>query len=144
MISPFIDPVTKTKMRYNEPLTDHIPGTQLMKAAGGECEFEYVHDVYWPALNALADKRRQEKKERWEKAGKHVGESEIYLWGGEEASIGPGSTKEPEEKNEVDEKKDVDEGATNAETLVATAPDEKAAVDGADATKPAEVVKVAA
>jgi len=54
LISPFIDPVTKTKMRYNEPLTDHIPASQLMKNAGGEAEFEYKHDIYWSALSRLA------------------------------------------------------------------------------------------
>ena len=88
LVSPFIDPVTKTKMRYNEPLTDHIPSSQLMKNAGGEVDFEYDHGVYWPALAQLAAERRKARTERWEKAGKHVGESEIYLWGGEEGSVG--------------------------------------------------------
>ena len=88
LVSPFIDPVTKTKMRYNEPLTDHIPSSQLMKNAGGEVDFEYEHDVYWPALAALAEERKVERKQRWEAAGKLVGESEVYLWGGEEKSVG--------------------------------------------------------
>lgn len=88
LISPFIDPVTKTKIRYNEPLTDGIPASQLMKESGGECEFQYDHAVYWPALESLAAARRKEKRERWEKAGKHIGESEAYLWGGDEPSVG--------------------------------------------------------
>jgi TPP-dependent indolepyruvate ferredoxin oxidoreductase alpha subunit len=88
LVGPFIDPLTKTKIRYNEPLTDHVPASQLMKNAGGECEFEYDHSVYWPALTELAEKRRNEKKERWERAGKHIGESEIYLWGGDQPSVG--------------------------------------------------------
>ncbi|KAF2468912.1 CRAL/TRIO domain-containing protein [Lindgomyces ingoldianus] len=88
LISPFIDPVTKTKMRYNEPLTDHIPASQLMKNAGGDVDFEYNHEVYWPTLNALADERRKARKARWESAGKCIGESEIYLWGGGEKSVG--------------------------------------------------------
>lgn len=92
LISPFIDPVTKTKMRYNEPLTDHVPASQLMKNAGGEVDFAYDHSVYWPALAKLAEDRRRERIERWEKAGKVVGESEIYLWGGEEGSIAAGPT----------------------------------------------------
>ncbi|KAK7192012.1 hypothetical protein DPSP01_003883 [Paraphaeosphaeria sporulosa] len=92
LISPFIDPVTKTKMRYNEPLTDHIPASQLMKNAGGEVDFEYDHSVYWPALAKLAEERRRERTERWEKAGKVVGESEIYLWGGEEGSVATAPT----------------------------------------------------
>lgn len=59
-----------------------------MKNAGGEVDFEYDHSVYWPALAKLAEERRAARTERWEKAGKLVGESEIYLWGGEEPSVG--------------------------------------------------------
>jgi len=88
LISPFIDPVTKSKIKYNEPLVDHVPASQLMVAAGGEVDFKYDHSIYWPALAEMAAERRHQRKERWEKAGKPVGESEIYLWGGEEASIG--------------------------------------------------------
>jgi hypothetical protein len=92
LINPFIDPVTKTKLRYNEPLTDHIPPSQLMKNAGGEVDFAYDHSVYWPALEALASQRRKEHRERWEAAGKVIGESEIYMWGGDEKSIGGGES----------------------------------------------------
>jgi hypothetical protein len=94
LLSPFIDPVTKTKLRYNEPLTQHIPPSQLMKNSDGEVDFKYDHSVYWSALDTLATQRRKERKERWEAAGKLIGESEIYLWGGDEKSVG---TKEPEQ-----------------------------------------------
>ncbi|PVH99444.1 CRAL/TRIO domain-containing protein [Periconia macrospinosa] len=103
LVSPFIDPVTKTKMRYNEPLTDHIPSSQLMKVSGGEVDFKYDHAIYWPALDALAKERRAARKERWEKAGKLIGESEIYLWGGEEKSIGAKEVTEEAKKEEVKE-----------------------------------------
>ncbi|KAF2873561.1 CRAL-TRIO domain-containing protein [Massariosphaeria phaeospora] len=88
LVGPFIDPVTKTKMRYNEPLIDHVPSSQLMKNAGGEADFQYDHSVYWPALAELAAQRRKERKERWETAGKLIGENEVYLWGGDEKSVG--------------------------------------------------------
>lgn len=101
LIGPFIDPVTKTKIKYNEPLTDHIPASQLMKASGGEIDFKYDHSVYWPALAGLAAERRQQKQARWEKAGKIIGESEIYLWGGDEPSIG-GKKEENVEVNGED------------------------------------------
>ncbi|KAF2995651.1 hypothetical protein E8E13_001103 [Curvularia kusanoi] len=93
-INPFIDPVTKEKIKYNEPLTDHVPAAQLMKASGGEIDFKYDHDVYWPALEKLAAERRATRVERWEKAGKLIGESEVYLWGGEEGSVGGAQTTE--------------------------------------------------
>lgn len=88
LINPFIDPVTKTKIKPNEPLPNHVPTSQLMKVSGGEVDFKYDHSVYWPALEKMTEERRQQRKERWEKAGKLIGESEIYLWGGEEGSVG--------------------------------------------------------
>jgi hypothetical protein len=94
-INPFIDPVTKEKIKYNEPLTDHVPAAQLMKASGGEIDFKYDHDVYWPALEKLAAERRAKRVERWQKAGNIIGESEVYLWGGEEKSLGAGKPVEP-------------------------------------------------
>lgn len=53
-------------------------------------DFKYDHSIYWPALDKLTAERRQERKARWEKAGKLIGESEIYLWGGEEGSVSAG------------------------------------------------------
>ncbi|KAF2137526.1 uncharacterized protein K452DRAFT_257616 [Aplosporella prunicola CBS 121167] len=84
LISPFIDPVTKTKMKFNEPFGNHIPPSQLMKTYGGEVDFEYDHSVYWPALNTLCDGLRAERKARWEARGKQIGDSEFILKGGEE------------------------------------------------------------
>lgn len=55
-------------------------------------EFEYVHDVYWPALNNLAAERRKAFVDRWVKAGSKVGESEVYLRGGDEAPVGRAET----------------------------------------------------
>jgi hypothetical protein len=115
LIGPFIDPVTKSKIKYNEPLVDHVPASQLMAASGGEVDFKYDHSIYWPALDKLAAERRQQRRERWEKAGKHIGESEIYLWGGEEASIG--APKENIETNSED--KTVEK--TNSESKVPVA-----------------------
>lgn len=70
-------------MKFNEPLTNHVPAGQLIKKDGGEVDFVYDHDVYWPALNAICDQKRKESKERWIAAGKKIGESETYLKGGE-------------------------------------------------------------
>jgi hypothetical protein len=94
LINPFIDPVTKSKIKYNEPLTDHVPATQLMAASGGKVDFKYDHSIYWPALENLTEIRRQQRRERWQKGGKLIGESEIYLWGGEEGSVGAGAAQD--------------------------------------------------
>ncbi|EUC49999.1 hypothetical protein COCMIDRAFT_1400 [Bipolaris oryzae ATCC 44560] len=95
LIQPFIDPVTKSKMKTNEPLPSHVPTSQLMKVSGGDVDFKYDHSVYWPALDKIVTERRQQRKERWEKAGKMVGESEIYLWGGDEPSLNSGKAEVP-------------------------------------------------
>jgi hypothetical protein len=84
MITPFIDPVTVQKLKFNEDLRKHVPPEQLLEASGGDVQFEYDHSVYWPALNKLADQRRESMRERWVKAGQRVGESEFYLRGGSE------------------------------------------------------------
>ena len=93
LITPFIDPLTKEKIKFNEDSGTHVPRAQLLKECGGDVEFEYDHEKYWPALNALAESKRKSKKERWEKGGKRVGEYELYLKGGQEECLADIETK---------------------------------------------------
>ena len=65
----------------------HVPPEQLKESHGGDLEFEYEHSIYWPALNKLAQERREAQFERWVKGGKRVGEFEIYLKGGQEQCL---------------------------------------------------------
>ncbi|KAJ5312660.1 hypothetical protein PENANT_c007G01046 [Penicillium antarcticum] len=81
LITPFIDPNTREKLKFNEDLRQHVPPSHLMKPVGGDVEFRYEHDVYWPALNKLAEQRREAYRERWVQGGKLVGELENYLKG---------------------------------------------------------------
>jgi CRAL/TRIO domain len=87
LIIPFIDPLTREKLKFNEDMAQHVPPSQLLKQNGGEVDFEYDHSVYWPSLIKLAETKRAAFRARWEKAGKHVGESEDYLRGGDEGSL---------------------------------------------------------
>ncbi|KAL1956038.1 hypothetical protein VTO42DRAFT_7853 [Malbranchea cinnamomea] len=87
LITPFIDPMTRQKLKFNEDLRQLVPPSQLLKAVGGDVEFEYDHSVYWPALNELAAQRRKEYRERWIQGGKRVGEHENYLRGGSGKSL---------------------------------------------------------
>ncbi|KAF1957909.1 CRAL/TRIO domain-containing protein [Byssothecium circinans] len=135
LVSPFIDPVTKTKIRYNEPLTSHVPSSQLMKNSGGEVDFAYDHSIYWPALDALAKERRAARTARWEKAGKLVGESEIYLWGGEEKSV-DGKEGELNGTAKEVEKEGVPEAVKEADKAAAVAPVTDSAIE---ATKAADL-----
>ena len=111
LVSPFVDPVTKAKIKYNEPLTDHVPSAQLFRDAGGAVDFEYDHDVYWPALTALAEQRRRERTERWDKSGKPLGVSELFLKGGD---VGAGANGAPPPI--VEEAKAASQQKTSAQT----------------------------
>ena len=85
---PFIDPVTREKLKFNEDMKQYVPPEQLWSADwGGDMDFEYDHAVYWPALNDLCRERREEKLARWTAAGEEIGESEVYLAGGTDVSV---------------------------------------------------------
>lgn len=87
LITPFIDPLTREKIRFDEDMGLHVPRAQLLKESAGEVEFEYDHSIYWKALNELCEQKRTQFKARWEKGGSRIGESELYLRGGDEKSI---------------------------------------------------------
>ena len=73
LITPFIDPVTREKIRFNEDMGLHVPKDQLLKESGGDVQFEYEHEKYWPALNQLCEIKRKAWQARWEKGGKRIG-----------------------------------------------------------------------
>lgn len=81
VITPFIDPLTREKLKFNEDLRQHVPPEHLLKSVGGDVEFKYDHATYWPAFNSLADQRREAYRERWIQGGKQIGEIENYLKG---------------------------------------------------------------
>ncbi|KAI5306310.1 hypothetical protein KEM56_001440 [Ascosphaera pollenicola] len=87
MITPFIDPITREKLKFNEDLRTLVPPTQLLRSFGGDAVFEYDHSIYWPSFMALANKRRELYRQRWVKGGKRIGEKESYLRSGDEKSI---------------------------------------------------------
>lgn len=88
LVTPFIDPVTREKLKFNEDMKQYVPPEQLWSADwGGDMDFDYEHDVYWPALNGMCETRREEKMRRWVAGGKLVGESEEYLSGGTDVSV---------------------------------------------------------
>lgn len=87
MITPFIDPVTREKIAFNDDLKKHVPAEQLDKAQGGDADFEYEHDKYWHVLNQMCDQRREANRERWVKGGKRIGEFEAYIRGGSQKSL---------------------------------------------------------
>ncbi|CAK1362446.1 CRAL-TRIO domain-containing protein [Cercospora beticola] len=87
VISPFIDPVTREKMKFNEDMSNYIPKEQLWNEFGGDVPFDYDHSIYWPAFEAEFTKKRDAYKKRWELGGKRIGEFEDYLRGGNHPSL---------------------------------------------------------
>ncbi|KAI9777830.1 MAG: hypothetical protein M1839_008507 [Geoglossum umbratile] len=87
IITPFIDPLTREKMKFNEDLRQHVPPAQLTSAFGGDVDFQYDHAIYWPTLVEVAGARRAEYTERWVKGGKRIGEYEGYLKGRGDKSL---------------------------------------------------------
>ena len=49
-IAPFLDPVTREKMRFNPDLSELVPREQLDADFGGDYEYEFDHEAYWNQL----------------------------------------------------------------------------------------------
>ncbi|TCD64743.1 hypothetical protein EIP91_003665 [Steccherinum ochraceum] len=66
-ISPFLDPITRDKIRFNPDLNDLIPEEQLDADLGGDYEYEFEHEAYWKQLieacGIAPDGTRIEKEE---------------------------------------------------------------------------------
>ncbi len=88
LITPFIDPLTRDKLKFNEDMRQYVPEEQLWTEFNGTLEFDYDHSVYWPALSKLCAERHEARKQRWVAGGGHIGESEDYLNGHTETGLG--------------------------------------------------------
>jgi hypothetical protein len=86
MIGPFIDPVTRTKLKFNPELIKDgtfTPDMIMKQWWGGDREFEYDHEKYWPALVQMCNQRVKEQMERWRELGGTVGLKEWDVKGGQ-------------------------------------------------------------
>ena len=85
LIMPFVDPVTREKVKFNPHIYEDgiFERDQVMeKWWGGECEFEYEHERYWPVLVRMCDERREHMRKRWEELGRKIGTSEWEMKSG--------------------------------------------------------------
>lgn len=88
LIHPFIDPLTREKIIYDEPFIKYCPSEQLDKDFEGSVDFEYNHDVYYNTLVEMAEKKRKHYINRFDKFGALIGLSEVDLRGeGDEITI---------------------------------------------------------
>ena len=79
LITPFIDPNTREKLKFNENLREYVPPSQLYSLFGGDCQFEYDHELFWPAYLELARERREKYFKNWKGLGGGIGLSEWDL-----------------------------------------------------------------
>ena len=79
MINPFIDAVTREKLKFNPNCVKegHFEASMLVKENwGGDRTIDYVHEKFWPALLKLTEERREKAKERWRELGGQIGVKE--------------------------------------------------------------------
>ncbi|TFK40424.1 CRAL/TRIO domain-containing protein [Crucibulum laeve] len=79
IIMPFVDPVTREKVKFNpDVVKDGIFAPEMLMSQwwGGNQNFEYVHEKYWPVLVKTCDERHNRWKDSWKKLGGIVGVSE--------------------------------------------------------------------
>ncbi|KAH8916776.1 CRAL/TRIO domain-containing protein [Atractiella rhizophila] len=84
VVSPFVDPVSKSKIVFNATdLDQYVPPDQREKSCfGGTCAFEYDHATYWSDLTKKVAERKAEMFNRWKELGGKIGEEEWRIRGG--------------------------------------------------------------
>jgi len=76
---PFVDPVTRDKVKFNPNVIEEgyfTPDMVMKEWWGGEQDFEYVHEKYWPHLVEMCEERAKEQMKSWRELGGKVGISE--------------------------------------------------------------------
>ena len=88
LITPFIDPVTRVKMRFNPEVVKEglFTADQVWVDFGGNIKFEYEHEKYWTNFIEVTNNRRQAMMNRWRALGAKVGLREWDMKNGDGAS----------------------------------------------------------
>lgn len=83
ILKPLMDPKTSEKILLDPIITDYVPREQLLKDTfGGDFDFQYDHESYFPLLAELAAHRRQRMLARYRRSGKGmIGMTEFELRG---------------------------------------------------------------
>ncbi|KAK9466978.1 CRAL-TRIO domain-containing protein [Lipomyces arxii] len=123
IIHPFIDPLTREKLVFSEPIDKYVPAEHLDPIFGGKSEFEYHHEKYWNAMCQMANEKHERYMARWRKLGGGIGLSEAVLRANSDLEL-------QEEQNKYDAMEAEAEGsAIPVETSAVRIPDELAGID---------------
>jgi len=79
MILPFVDPHTRQKIKFNPDIYKDgyfTPDMAMKEWWGGERDFEYDHEKYWPRLVEMCEERAKIWTQNWRELGARVGISE--------------------------------------------------------------------
>lgn len=79
VITPFIDPVTREKLKFNiEPVKEGVFEADMCMSDGwgGNRDFEYDHDQYWKVLVSQAEDNVTKWTKNWRALGAKIGISE--------------------------------------------------------------------
>ncbi|KAL0065106.1 Phosphatidylinositol transfer protein (PITP) [Marasmius tenuissimus] len=80
VITPFIDPITVQKLKFNPNVVKDglfTPDMVMKEWWGGDQDFEYTHEKYWPKLVEICEQRKTRWMENWRRLGGTVGISEV-------------------------------------------------------------------
>jgi len=116
IVMPFVDPVTRNKVKFNPNIFDdgYMTRDQVMKDWwDGEREFEWDHSKYWPALTKMCEERRNAQMERWRELGATIGLSEREM----KSAGSEGAAHKHTEPVQVDEKQPT-QGEVTVEAVV--------------------------
>ncbi|KAG5353521.1 hypothetical protein C0989_005968 [Termitomyces sp. Mn162] len=105
LINPFIDPVSRDKMKFNPRVIEDklFTGDMVMSEWwGGDCDFEYVHDKYWPTLVSICESRRKVWLEKWRTLGGTVGLKEWEYKSGKTISVAANKEKVVDQPEQLD------------------------------------------
>ncbi|KAF7312385.1 CRAL/TRIO domain-containing protein [Mycena indigotica] len=74
-ITPFIDPVTRLKMKFNPKVVEDgiFDSKMVTERWGGDVIVDYKHEQYWPALVDITNERRALWMKNWQALGAKVG-----------------------------------------------------------------------
>jgi hypothetical protein len=79
LIMPFVDPVTREKVKFNPKVIEDgfVAKESLMEEWwGGDNDFEYVHEKFFPALVKMTSERNERWMAKWKDLGGGIGVKE--------------------------------------------------------------------
>lgn len=101
IIMPFVDPVTREKVKFNPDIIGEgifSPDMVMKDGWGGSQDFAYAHAKYWPDLVQLCESRAMDWMKNWRNLGGKVGTRE---WEYKQQHVPAAKHEEANEKEET-------------------------------------------